>query len=471
MYTVCRPILIQTLVLVSSCIYAQTVLTTPAVIYSNPAHTVGGELRVADSTLSSFLDIKCGTTSQACTISGKLANNGSIIITPGNVAGSSSVVVIATRLDEPTVNIRDASGTTTSTGFRMTTSTGTVYYSIQGGTDATNPGLISTRSLVPLTGSEQVGGGVGSAYFNGWYNHIDSRETDGSAPAVYARSSSGAAQRAVFAESITGSGAAGRFQARAGSSGNAVEAFTSGGGGLAVSFTGNISPTADDLYDIGNPNRIKNIFGRNADFREIDNVGLAAVFGQTAGGGALPGVWGEALTGSGPAIKASTRVGNSGPAILATSAGTGVAIHAQVGGIQSDDLGGGGLAQVCATNAGFLTIGFGCGSSASWTSYTPTLTNLSSATTTYLYQTIGHFGYFHFFIVGTSNGSNPLISLPFTPNNNPQSAACVIGSGGSFVSAWDLVAGGSQITIGLYNNTALGAGTVYSFTCNGTFEI
>lgn len=203
---------------------AQSQLTTPAVVHPNAAHTVGGEVRVMAPNDTEYFSVL--TTANGSILTGKAANNGNIVLVPGDVATKAAVYLLPPRLDTPSFIIQDPTGTTTSKSIRLITFGGVEYFSITQGTDATSPGLLSTHSLRPLGTADQIGAGTGSgtAYFKFWGEHGDFRQTDDSAPSLYASTFSSTFQPAIFAESITGSGAAGRFSARATSTGPAVYA-------------------------------------------------------------------------------------------------------------------------------------------------------------------------------------------------------------------------------------------------------
>ena len=92
-------------------LHAQSPLSTPVIVLPNGAHTVGGEIQVLAPNGTDYGDFQC--TVNACILKGKAANNGNIVLTPGNVAGGNlaSVVVESPRFDTPAVVVQDNYGT------------------------------------------------------------------------------------------------------------------------------------------------------------------------------------------------------------------------------------------------------------------------------------------------------------------------------------------------------------------------
>lgn len=207
------------LLIVSAC-YGQTKLTTPTIVLPNVQHTVGGEFRIMAPNNTDFASIQ--TTSNAVVFKGKAANNGNIVLSPGNVSSLAGVFIVTPRLDSTAFTIQDAVGTTTAKSVRLLTSGNVEYFSITMGTDATNPGLVSTYGLAPLTADTFNVGSASNRYLEMFGRHGDFRQTDDTAPAVYAASTTSTGQSAIFGESLTGSGPAGRFKSDLGTTGPAI---------------------------------------------------------------------------------------------------------------------------------------------------------------------------------------------------------------------------------------------------------
>lgn len=218
--------------------------TTPMIVLPKADQSAGGEIRVMDPTNNYYLSIQ--TTSNAAILRGKTSGNGNIGFQPGNVPGAASVFVIAPRLDQPSLITFDASGTTTAKTVSLRTQAGAEFFGVVGGTDATRPGYVLTHSLNPLGTADNIGGGIGSgtAYFKGWFEHGDIRESDG-LDALYVNANSGGSENAIFAELISGSGQAGRFSTRAASSGDAIRATAAGSGRAIHVVAGGIT---DDSF-------------------------------------------------------------------------------------------------------------------------------------------------------------------------------------------------------------------------------
>lgn len=368
------------LLLLAAPIWAQSQLSTPAVVHPNAAHTVGGEIRIMAPNDVDFLSIQ--TTVNAAIFKGKTSGNGNIGLQPGNVAGTASVFIIAPRLDQPSLITFDASGTTTGKTISLRTNGGTEFFSITGGTDASTPGQVNTRTVSPITSDTySLGSGVGSRYLKIWGQHGDFRQSDDTAEALYAATTSATFQPAIFAESITGSGAAGKF---------------------------------------------------------------------------------------------STRAASTGPAISATSAGSGVAIHVVNGGITDDSLVSGGVGTfLClhSNSIGHIYTGFAdCPTSPpAWNSYTPTVVNLSGVLVDAAYTQHGKDVFFRTAISGTSNGSNPTVTLPLTPQSSNITASCAASQAGAAFACLASVSG-STVTLHVYNNTAFANTLAYAFVLGGVYD-
>lgn len=105
-----------------------------------------------------------------------------------------------------------------------------------------------------------------------------------------------------------------------------------------------------------------------------------------------------------------------------------------------------------------------------WSDYIPTTTQLTGVTSHSRAIQGGKSVFVSIEITGTSNGTNPTISLPFAPFSAHQTFACTITQGAVTVSGVAVVVG-STVVVNLYNNGALAAATVYTFRVQGVYEI
>ena len=142
-------------------------LTTPVVILPTADHIIGGELRIRAPNNTDFATLI--DTANGFLIKGKAANNGSIVLEPGNVAGAglASAAIVTPRLDQPAMIIFDANGTTTGNALSLRTNGGTEYFAVKGGTDATAPGEVTLANAVTLDASSGdliITGGTGITF-------------------------------------------------------------------------------------------------------------------------------------------------------------------------------------------------------------------------------------------------------------------------------------------------------------------
>jgi hypothetical protein len=120
----------------------------------------------------------------------------------------------------------------------------------------------------------------------------------------------------------------------------------------------------------------------------------------------------------------------------------------------------------------FSGTGGDCTSAAGpWTSWSPTITNLSSITTNDAYYTqSGKTVSFSFEIGGTANGSQPTITLPFTANGSVAGSVSCAGSfgGGGYATLTGLVVS-TIVILGTYNDSAWPGSTTALIVCSGTY--
>jgi len=165
----------------------------------------------------------------------------------------------------------------------------------------------------------------------------------------------------------------------------------------------------------------------------------------------------------------------SGGSITCTDATptTTFTVSSLTGQITAANLAGGGTQCLNADNSGVITgTGSGCAggfSTSAWSSYTPSTTNLSSVSTTGGKNQSGKTAFFRVLVTGTSNGSTPTISLPFTAATNDQTFACTVALSGATVPC-SVVVSSSTMTIHIYDNSAFGNGNVYTFIIAGSME-
>jgi hypothetical protein len=105
--------------------------------FSNGLRITGGSPQIDATTLANALNVV-----------GSSSVNGNIVLQPGNVALNSSVVIEAPRLDQPTLILKDASGTTTSSGIELRDFGNTPYFKVIGGTDAFAAGTLVSKTHV-----------------------------------------------------------------------------------------------------------------------------------------------------------------------------------------------------------------------------------------------------------------------------------------------------------------------------------
>jgi hypothetical protein len=150
-------------------------------------------------------------------------------------------------------------------------------------------------------------------------------------------------------------------------------------------------------------------------------------------------------------------------------------VSSLTGAITAANVAGGGTQCLNADNSGNITgTGSGCGSgsgfsASAWTSYTPSTTNLSSVSSTGGHNQYGKSAFFRVQVTGTSNGSTPTISLPFTAATNDQTFACTVALSGATVPC-SVVVSSSTMTVKIYDNTAFGSGSTYTFIIQGAME-
>ena len=158
-----------------------------------------------------------------------------------------------------------------------------------------------------------------------------------------------------------------------------------------------------------------------------------------------------------------------------TTPSTTFTVSSLTGQITAANLAGAGTQCLNADNSGVITgTGSACGSgggfsSSAWSSYTPSTTNLSSVSSTGGHNQYGKTAFFRVQVTGTSNGSTPTITLPFTGATNDQTFACTVALSGATVPC-SVVLSSSTMTIHIYDNTAFGNGNVYTFIIAGSME-
>lgn len=143
-------------------------------------------------------------------------------------------------------------------------------------------------------------------------------------------------------------------------------------------------------------------------------------------------------------------------------------------GLKSSIFSGSGTRCLQADNNGLVALAAaGCSSGSSftgaWSSYTPSTTHLTSVSTTAASITSSKSTFVRASVTGTSDGSNPTISLPNTSASASQTLSCTITTGGATVNCTATFSG-STVVIGLYNNTALGNTIVYTIVVQGVYE-
>lgn len=105
-----------------------------------------------------------------------------------------------------------------------------------------------------------------------------------------------------------------------------------------------------------------------------------------------------------------------------------------------------------------------------WTAYVPSTTNLSSVTPTGYGIQNGKTAFMSFWVTGTSNGSAPTISVPYTMIDLHQTFACNINNGVTFIAGIGVEASQTALALSLYTGAAPSNGTTYIFVCNGVYQ-
>jgi hypothetical protein len=120
---------------------------------------------------------------------------------------------------------------------------------------------------------------------------------------------------------------------------------------------------------------------------------------------------------------------------------------------------------------GFAALGPGW---SAWTSYTPTVTNLTSVTVLYAqWFQVGKVVFFNVSVDGNAvSGSAPYFSLPVAPNQQGM-AACVISLAGGNVSGNAIITGlfGGAVLMYVYNATLLSGGTFATYNVTGFYTV
>lgn len=104
-----------------------------------------------------------------------------------------------------------------------------------------------------------------------------------------------------------------------------------------------------------------------------------------------------------------------------------------------------------------------------WTGYVPSTTNLTTVSTIAAHLQNGKSVKVRIGVGGTSNGSVPTISLPFTVVSPYQTFACTITLAGTTVPGCVSVSG-STLTVTIYNASAYAPATAYVFIISGEYE-
>lgn len=107
-----------------------------------------------------------------------------------------------------------------------------------------------------------------------------------------------------------------------------------------------------------------------------------------------------------------------------------------------------------------------------WTPYTPTITNLSSTTidAAYLQVPGSKTVIVRLHVNGTSNGGNPIFTLPFTPASTGQTFASFISLSGAVTASVAWINGSNNVVMNLPGGVALTNTFVYDFVFEGTYQ-
>ncbi len=202
-------------------------------------------------------------------------------------------------------------------------------------------------------------------------------------------------------------------------------------GVYALKAGGIIAPLFDSVYQLGDlTHRFTSVYlsdfsGAGTQAVCADNDGLLIVASCGGGGGSV------SLTATSPIVITPS-----------PTTGTGVI-----------------SCPTCSTSSG----------GAAWSSYTPTLGNLSSASYDAAYTNNGKDVAFRVAAVGTSNGSLPTVTLPLSPVSVNMSFAVTICTGGACVPGTVTISG-STMTFHIYNNSAFAGSTTYTVVAQGFYD-
>ncbi len=116
--------------------YNASAAFSPISIYSSALNLVGTPAIVA-------------TGSGPFSLTGSTVTNGNILLTPGNVAGNSSVIVLGTRTDRPSFLITNPFGTTTSNALEIDNNGGTAVFKVIGSGDTGCPNCVVSYNHFP----------------------------------------------------------------------------------------------------------------------------------------------------------------------------------------------------------------------------------------------------------------------------------------------------------------------------------
>lgn len=515
-------------IMATGCVHAQTNLSTPVKVLPKADLSNAGQILICDK-----VDASCSSSAQidiqgnnAFRIQGRVSSNGNILLHPGNVPGLSSVFVNPARTDTPDLILADG-GVNSTNGIALQTNTGVNYFSLDGsisqsptfralngtnfhfeesarfestavtaglvflgaGTDQPEVKIANSVSNVDITP-----GTIQGSHFSAVEYSLDTasggRLQINTAGAVLVDNvdvnGMTVASSAVTSGLISIFGGSNNPEITVADNRNLLDIATNGiaqahfgsptfsivggvgiGAGVLATFTNGVFTTivgqpslnlAMQIVDVSATDRTSNYSGGTVYSTNTSNTNLWWALASASGNGLLRlanGSGGGGIDGLG-----STTLIN----------GT----RAEFPALRVDNMTSGGTQCVQVDTLGtFSGIGSPCGSggfnTSAWTSYSPSISNLTGTTTVAAYNQNGKTTFVRIAVSGTSNGSNPVFGLPFTPVTSNQTFACTIVQGGAAVAAAAQVSGGAVIP-NIYNNTALSNGVFYTFTCQGVYE-
>lgn len=473
-----RNIALLTIIALSAC--AQSPLSTPAIILPNAAHTTGGDLQILAPNGVDFGDIQ--TTANAFTIKGKAANNGNIVLSPGNVLGLASVFI-----EYPAVSTVGFVVQQNFSPFDSINLTDMTVYALAGNT--------AGHTVWALTGGASHGAlklsnGTGSG---GW---------DGNGAQAWCTITL-CQMQALTLGPPGGSGTAGVLTIQDGS---AVTVVLANASGIKVSNSGTVSvldgsnngfveSTTQLQGQLSGPiatSKLINSPSTGGALQLYDQTGSQFLAANSTSVTSLVPIssvdaFSDGFTMSRSQIVSAISSGSIITSRLSNSSiiGGSFALYDQTGtqyfgvsssGMSLTPLSGSGTRCVQVSPGGaFSATAGGCGTSfptGAWTAFTPTFGFLTGGSCDCEYLQIGKTVFVRMDVSGTTPSgatSWPTVTLPVSAVSNGQTMACRLTAGAPAVSCTATFVT-TYTAVDIYNNTAPPSATSIDFQIEGVYE-